>query len=381
MPGRKNTLWLSLLSAVAVGCGPKSTLGPNQAVTVTGRVDGSAGSPLPGAQVGLLEEPDVGQALGEGFAVVVSLGLACLSSDPPSLCSGSRQTSTDSSGDFSFSLLGSQTQGSEGEADTFIVSSQQSAAAGQVGGPSASEQFVINTATLSLPDLRLWEPAVGFEGNASTASVTFDAVPASYGANSQTSVSFSTASGALVWSQPAHSGDSLDARLLEDATGGASVAATTTGSATATSISFSYQSPGTPFSGTAGPAPSRGAACFLQGASGPIALSPCSLTDGDFGTPVQLVTCTGSACNSATLDNWAYVDLGASRAFSLVVVRGTSSSAIVESSTDASTWTALSSNAQAGVFSVASAGTARYIRVRAQSPTASVEGLAEISVW
>ncbi|HUB07023.1 MAG TPA: hypothetical protein VMB50_08480, partial [Myxococcales bacterium] len=144
-----------------------------------------------------------------------------------------------------------------------------------------------------------------------------------------------------------------------------------------------FQSAGVPFSGAAGPAPSRGAACFEEGQSGPVALTPCTLTDGDFGTPVALQSCSGSACGASapTLNNWAYVDLGASRPISLVVVRGTAAGVVVETSADATAWAALTQTAQSRVFSLTASGSARYVRVRSASATGDVTGLAEISVW
>jgi hypothetical protein len=380
----RQTLLTFLIAVALLGaCGPKSTLSPDAGVSVTGRVDDSTGAPQSGASVLLIEEPDLGQVLDGVLAIGTTLGLACLSPQPPSLCTLGHQTTTDATGGFAFSLTGAETQGSVGEADTFDLASSEAAGAGQVSGPSSSEQFVINTSSLALPDLRFWAPSVGFTGTSTTASVTFDALPASYGGAAQTDVSFATASGTLVWAQAAASGDALDARLLEDATGGVSVIATASGSAADTAVTFTYQSAGAAFSGGAGPAPSRGAACFEQGQSGPVAIVPCTLTDGDFGTPVALQTCSGSACgaSSPTLNNWAYVDLGASRTISLVVVRGTVSGVLVETSSDASSWTDLSQNAQSGVFSLPATGSVRYVRVRSSSATGDVRGLAEISVW
>ena len=112
-----------------------------------------------------------------------------------------------------------------------------------------------------------------------------------------------------------------------------------------------------------------------------MALTPCTLTDGDFGTAVTLQSCATSSCSAQTLNNWAYVDLGAARSISLVVVRGSVTGAVVESSLDANAWSAVSATPQSGVFEATGSGMARYVRVRADSATETIAGLTEISVW
>jgi hypothetical protein len=118
-----------------------------------------------------------------------------------------------------------------------------------------------------------------------------------------------------------------------------------------------------------------------------VALNPCPLTDGDFTTPIPAQTepaCpSGSTCDDARANHWAYVDLGSAKTISLVVVRGVSYASVVETSTDATNWTPLPGNAQSATFSVTvpSGPAVRYVRIRAASTRDRISGLSEVSVW
>ena len=120
----------------------------------------------------------------------------------------------------------------------------------------------------------------------------------------------------------------------------------------------------------------------MQGTSGPTALSPCVLTDGALSTaftPLPDPSCSTSTC-TAQANNWAYVELPAATAISLVVVRGTLSTYMVETSSDASAWVSAGISS-GGTQSFTMSATARYVRVRALTPQGHVTGLSEISVW
>lgn len=375
---QRSWIWVLALAMLTVGC-TKSTLGANERVTVTGTAVRPDGGPLSGSQAVLVKQPDVGEVVTGVFEVGASLGLACLSSQPPSLCSTAHTVTTDTNGHFSFSLTGSETQGSVGDADTFLLATRDTPSSGQTSGASVTEQFIINTPTLALPNLKLWEPRVAFSGNVTSVSVSFDAAPS--GSSVPTGVTFTDGQNALVWTQSAQSGEAIDARLLEDAQGGLVATTGSTGQASQTSVTFDNQSGEVAFTGTAGPAPSRGAACYEQGASGAVQVNPCTLTDGDFASAIAPQSCTGQSCASTPLNGWAYVDLGAPKSFSLIVVRGPFAACVVDTSNDATQWTTLLANGQSGVFSVSSSGTARYVRVRAAAASDQITGLAEISVW
>jgi hypothetical protein len=379
----KQTLSAFLAAAVFASC-TASNLSANENVSVTGTANRPDGTPFVGATTVLVKEPDLGEAIAGIFTIALTIGLACLSATPPTICAQARTSVTDANGAFSFSMKGSDTQGSVGEASTFALATKDTPAAGQVTGASTTEQFIINVPNLPLPELKLWEPSIAFSATPSSANVTFGSVDSSYGSGATTGVTFAEADGTLVWLQAASSGQSIDARLLEDAKGNVVATANANSQAPQTSVAFYYQSAAVAFAGTAGAPPSRGAACFADATSGPVALTPCPLTDGNLGvamTPQSEPSCSSNCPTAAPANNWAYVDLGSAKSISLVVVRGVYASCVVETSADAMTWAALPGGPNSGIFSVTASGTARYVRVRAASASDRVTGLAEISVW
>lgn len=367
-------LWLLL-----AGCS-SSQLDSNTAVTISGTGRTPGGGPLSGAQVVFFKQLDVGEVLTASLQLTASLGTVCLLRPTDPGCSTVRTTTTDAQGAFSFSVKGSDTQGSLGQASTIHLSLADPAQAGEAFGATTTESFQVQVPNLQLNDLRIWHPTTALTILGGNVALTFDAFP--YG-TATTGVTFQSDKGVPVWSQSAASGAAIDARLLEDTQGLVMVTAQTKEPlASGGEATLYYRSGQRSYSPSASAPPSRSAGCFLHSPAGPAALSPCALTDGDFSTafkPIAEPACSSGSCN-AQADNWAYVELPAARAISLIVVRGGSSPYLVETSGDAAAWTS-SGISSGGAQSFTVSTSARYVRVRALTPQARIDGLTEISVW
>lgn len=373
---RSSCLWLLALASCT-----SSKLDSNATVTISGTGRAQAGAPLAAAPVVFFKQLDVGEVLTGGLLLTSSLGTVCLARPSESICSGVRTTTTDAQGAFSFSVKGSDTKGSLGSASTIDVSVSDSAQAGESAGATTTEEFKVQVPDLKLNDLRIWHPTTAFATAGANVSLTFDAFP--YGSAS-TRVAFQTDKGAPVWSQVVTSGEAVDARLLEDTQGTVMVTAQTKEPlASGGEATFYFRSGQRTYPPGPSVPPSRGAGCFVHSPSGPAALSPCALTDGELGTsftPLTEPPCSSGSVCDAQANNWAYVALPAVTAISLVVVRGVSSSYLVETSSDAVAWASVGISG-GGAQSFAVSGMARYVRVRAQNPQSRVTGLTEISVF
>jgi hypothetical protein len=373
---RPSWLWLLVLASCT-----SSKLDPNANVTISGAARAQGGAPLSGASVVFYKQLDVGEVLAAALELTASLGTVCLLNPSATGCAGVRTATTDAQGTFSFSLKGSDTQGSLGTASTIDVSVADTAQAGESAGATTTEQFQDQVPNLKLNDLRIWHPSTAFASMGSNVSLTYDSFP--YG-SATVGITFQSNQGVPVWSQNATSGASIDARLLEDTQGMVMATAQTKESlASGGDAVFFYHSGQRAYPTSSTAPPSRGMGCFVQSTSGSMALSPCVLTDGDLGTaftPLSEPACSsGTTCN-AQANNWAYVALPAAAAISLVVVRGPLSSYLVEYSSDATTWVSAGIS-NGGTQSFALSAMARYVRVRASSPQGHVTGLSEISVW
>src|SRR5262249_47376037 len=124
---------------------------------------------------------------------------------------------------------------------------------------------------------------------------------------------------------------------------------------------------------------SRGKDCYVQGPSGPVKQSPCTLTDGDLTTRFQPLTAPacpqGQTCTPPPQNNWVYVDLGAPAALSALVVYDVNfgtASATVEGSMDATTWAPLGLVSSTPYTLVPLSGSARYVRLRLNDPMAQL---------
>jgi hypothetical protein len=371
----------SYLLLLALASCTSSKLDSNATVTISGAARAQGGAPLSGAAVVFYKLLDVGDVLTTALELTSSLGTICLLNPSATGCAGVRTATTDAQGNFSFSLKGSDTQGTLGSASTLDVSVADAVQAGESAGATTTEQFQDQVSNLKLNDLRIWHPSTAFAVTGASVSLTFDSFP--YGM-ATAGVTFQSNKGVPVWSQSAASGAAIDARLLEDTQGTVMVTAQTKEPlASGGDATFYYHSGqrAYPLSSTA--PPSRGSGCFVQGTSGPAALSPCALTDGELRTaftPLPDPTCSGSTGCTAQANNWAYVELPTAVAISLVVVRGTLAAYLVETSSDAAAWVSAGISS-GGAQSFAVSATARYVRVRAVTPQGRVTGLAEISVW
>ena len=352
-------------SVLLAACGiQQSGLDANTTVTIAGKVVAD-GKPLAATKVVLLKELDLGEVVGGLFVTTASLGLACLSDHPPALCSNNAHlATTDLTGAFSFSVKGGQTQGSLGTASTMEVMAHVPARASEVAGAASMAEFQVQTATLALPDLRIWQPDLSWSAGDRPA---WSPVP---GTGSATySVEFYDLHGGQWWVTGAmKSGDRVDGHVLENLDGTFDVAARTRGTANGTTVDNTYISGSVPFRGDAGAPPSRGAGCAPVTSNARLAFARCPLTSGSVASNSQLaVGATG-----------VVIDLGQQRTISLVVLRGCSGQCKLAVSSDLNTWTDVGSvTGTYTTLSVAPNAPRRFVRVS----TSDVASLRQVSVW
>lgn len=381
---------ITLLAAPLAGC-TMSQVDPDADVAISGRVMQADGTALPNARVALLREPDPGELIGAA-TVVATLGLVCLTDQPPPICTGLRSTDSDRDGRYTFRLKGRDTRGSIGNASNMHLSVRGPATAGEVEGPASTEIFRVQTEELEILPLRLWSPRLTLSTSAGSIAAAMDPFPAAgYGELETIEASFETGRGP-VWQQEDFLGPGavLDTRLLEDVSGTLVVTARAHDVASGTTVDFRFRTDRIPYAAAAGAPPSRGAAVFGHGPGGPTPLPSGALTDGDLWAafaPLPEPSCSpdarGQGCEEARANNWIYVDLGTERPVSLIVVRGACWSCAVDVSSDASTWIVVGP-ARTGTHFVsvpASTPSARYVRVRGATSHDRVLGLTEVSVW
>jgi hypothetical protein len=360
-------LAVGVLFVLAAACGvQQSGLDPNASVTISGKALGADGKPLANTKVVLIKELDLGEFVGGLFITAASLGLACIADHPPALCSQNAHTATtDSGGAYSFSVKGRDTQGSFGVASTIEVITRSPAAS---NGPNALMEFNVQTSSLSLPDLRLWDPPISWS---SQDRPTWQPLPDAYGSSPAYSVELYDLRENQWWvAASARSGDKLDSRILEDLNGNFDVAARAHGTANGTTVDYTYISGSQHVRGHAGAPPSRGAPCALVTSSGVGAFdSSCWLTKGTLG---------GSTAPAGGATG-VVIDLGQDRPLSFVVVKGCSVQCKVALSSDLTSWS------EAGTISgpyatapITLNRSARYVRI---SGASSGFGLRQVSVW
>lgn len=362
----------AVIAAVVVlsACGvQQSGIDPNATVTISGKVLSADGFPLASTKVVLVKELDLGESVGGLFVTAVTLGLACLADHPPALCANNAHiATTDGNGSYSFSVKASDTTGSLGLASTMEVMARGAATGMQISGPASLAEFNVQTTSLALSDLRLWRPnmSFGFDGGAA-----WTPLPGSYGSSPAYSVELYDLHGNQWWViAPMKSGDRFDSRIPEDIKGAADVAARAHGTASGTTVDFTYASDSLPFHGIAGAPPSRGAPCAAVTSSGAGAFdSSCALTGGTLGNRLPAAFSAASG---------VVIDLGQDRALSLVVVKGCTAQCSVALSSDLTSWS------QAGTLSGAYATapitlnrSARYVRVSGTN----IAELRQVSVW
>jgi hypothetical protein len=330
-------------------------------------VVGADGTALAATKLVLLKELDIGEVVGGLFVTTASLGLACLSDHPPALCADNAHlTTTDSSGGFSFSLKGGQTQGSLGTASTMELMVRAPGRSSDIAAAASMAEFQVQTATLALPDLRIWQPDLSW---AAGDKPSWSSLPGSYGGSPAYSVEFYDLRGGQWWvTGSMKSGEPVDGRVLENLDGTFDVAARASGTANGTTVDYTYISGSVPFRADAGAPPSRGASCAAVMSSGRLVFTRCALTSGFAQSSSQL----GAGATAVI------VDLGQQRAISLIVLRGCSGQCKVAVSADLTAWTDVGSATGAyTTMSVTANRSARFVRVS----TGNVTSLRQLSVW
>ena len=362
-------LALALIVAGAA-CGIQSSgIDPNAGVTITGKAVGADGKPLVARRVVLIKELDLGEVVGGLFITAASLGLACLADHPPALCAkNARITTTESDGSYSFTVKGSDTQGSFGVASTMEVLTRAPAGDGEAAGPTSLAEFNVQATSLTLPDLRIWQPKVGL---AIDGRATWQSVPSTHGNSPTYSVEVNDSRGNQWWA--AHGmrpGDRIDPRVLEDISGTFDVMARTRGAANGTTVDWTYVSGAVAVQGHVGAPPSRRGRCAPLTSNGGVGtFGTCPVTSGATGGPSQLLNAT----------NGLVVDLGSLRSVSFLVLRGCGVPCKMSVSADLETWTEIASVSGAyATTTVTPSRTARYLRVTGSK---DLSGLRQVSAW
>lgn len=374
---------LILLSACS-----QSAVAPDAKVTIGGsfaRSDGTVAKSLP---VSLMREGDVG----EGLAVVTTLGLACKADRRTlSACSHGKDTATDRNGHFQFDLKGSDTQGFLGNAATLELTSVLPRSGEQYDGAAATIRFQVQTTDLTFP-LRFWEPAItaGIDsrgGRITWNSDTLAALPRAIPASSMRyDAIFDAPGGERVWTAPSNGTRSttFDPRVLEDSTGTLAVVGHTQAARVPDTmgrrVDVLLRSGRYAYTGPAGPPQSRGVTCGRQSSSGLVMQSPCGLTDGVFGSAWAAQPAQPHGSSPAAPDTVAIVDIGAAQPLTLLVVRGCDNGCTAALSTDAKQWRTVVNATDSRDFAATIPGrpSARYVRI---ATNRNIDTLREVSVW
>ena len=366
----------------ATGC-HFSHVDPNADITVSGRALDASGKPLANTKVRLFKEADFGEAVIGIVFTLGTLGSVCLLPNAPTVCRRAKTATTDASGQFTFKLKGSDTQGLIGTESTLdLVVSNPGAGAND---PSTTVTFTVKQASVSLPDARLWaaKPAVREGGD--TVHLTWPALPASYGSSPKYAAQlYDPTRQAATWTQNASAGGAdIDARILEDKAAAAAVQVRTelAGASGAGSVHGVYGSAKVAVRPIAGAPPSRGKPCLATTGftsspnSDAVPQAKCTVTDGDL---IGVGNLTGKPNQTVT---GVTVDLQAERPVHLVVVRGFGGMFDLEVSSDGQTFRQVGiGEGSTATVSPAGAPTARYVRVR--SPSGLSQSLmCEVSIW
>lgn len=395
---RVGTAAVLALLVVATGAGCEaSRVDRHASVALHGSVHRPDGSAAGAIQVGLTRVPDPAEILFQGLATVGTFGLACLGKESLPICKTAQRRTTDGNGGYRFAMKGSDVQGMFGEASTFSLAGALPAGRGQIAGPGVSSDFHVQQTDLAMPTFTFWQPshvtATPDGRHRLTVRWSRFEVP---GAGTPSSYLAQFNQGAAqVWSQSVAPGDTVDGRAVEDTGASVGVDATVSrkGSGTTFHTTYATQRVGSGDPGVGAPE-SRGAACVVQGASGPVPLSPCTLTDGQFNASFPTQHCPGTgepsgtpspspSADHCTANSSVYLDLGADKPVGTVFVHGLSAGdVIVDTSDDASHWTtrAQGDPGSYGTLTPPSVTHARYVRLRS-ADAGSIAALTELSVW
>jgi hypothetical protein len=371
------------LSCLSCSTAPPDNAG---AATVTGRLLHHDGTPAADAPVVVEKEPKSGDL----FGIFVSLGLACLSSPPAFAGCRSSHGRTAADGAFSVRLKTHSTQ-----AVYDLVGG------GSSGAAAVQARLKIPGDNQPTPDLELWEPAWSVTGPVPAARANWTPVAGLRASNVDYQLRFDANPARQdltgpVWSFPASDrGVMFDGRVLEDIPVTATVTATLPNhQAPAPLLSLNWTAASLTPPLHPGPPPSRGKPCSGRSASGPaVPLTPCRLTDGDFGQPnfAQLAppcptttsASAASACSQPQVRDLT-VDLGSVRQVSLVVVRGCPFGCTIDVSGGPNAWVPVgqvdrASTSDNGLIKLPLALPARYVRVSSEPGGAGF--VRELSAW
>lgn len=372
-------LALVLAVAMAIACGT-SNVANDADVVVQGTLLYPDGSPAVAVTVGLLKEPGVVDALVELAATVSTVGLICLTQSV-SICKGARKVTTGADGKYSFTMRGNDSKTMLGNPSGFLVS-----AAMPDNGPSVQTRFEITQAMVEVPATTFWQPA-SLEVAADRTNIRYSWTEIANVKKPAYATVISSGE-TEVWQQESGPSGQLDARVAEDVRGQFRAVATATVEGSGTKFTTAHHSQRKDLQAAAGPALSRGETCAVAGQSGPVAVSPCVLTDGNFGGQFPTQHCAPASPTPSPssapcpANTWVSVDLGASRQLSAVLLHGlhAGSEVIVESSSDGSQWTQRGKVKATSYVRLAFApAQARHVRVRAADGT--IYALRELSVW
>ena len=391
---------LSVLAVAALACGcfgPASQVDSNATLTVGGVAERENGGGDGAANIQLIRHPDALQTVVDVVQIVGTAGLACLTGND-SLCHPYAQATTAADGGYTFgSIRGADTQGSIGEALLFTAwlrGPTPSAPATVPAGVNAD--FYIQKTQVTVPLLRLWETAGREDDAGGAASFSWPSLQSSIGsAADDYRLQITNAKGQTIWSAAASASSTqvgIDPRVTQDFAGNWAVWAHRKIPGDGTDFDLTYYSPSTAYASRGHIPASRGKDCWLQGASGPVKQTPCSLTDGDLGSSLQPLPASqcpsGQTCTPPPQNNWVYIDLGVATTVSALVLYdvafGSSPSGTVEGSLDATTWTPLAASISNQRYqSVTLSGTARYVRLRLVDASAQFPafGNSEIAIF
>lgn len=274
---------------------------PPEGVPVTGRVVDAAGRPVAGAVVVMQRDEGWAGALARGLTALFTLGLACFAE----VCTVPYgEGRTDSDGRYTLYLE------KETSDYTFSVARR--------GGPTMHADVAYRGRALRLPDAVYWDPTPRLEITGTRARIRFRSPPSSVGAWRSADAAVTDAKGEsdLLRYHRAESGETFDARLLEDLAVGLRVAVevrTRLGDTTYTSTSSARGRwrPG-----------SRGAACVEYGKGDRALRRPrCALTDGDLLERWDPKVADWNCPNNSPCDRKVDVDLGVPRRLRYLAVR------------------------------------------------------------
>jgi hypothetical protein len=376
-------------ATVVCGCfGPASHVDSNATLTVTGVVQRESGAGDGSAKVQLIRHPDALQAVGDAITIIGTVGLACIAGND-SLCHPYAQATAAADGRYTFGAIrGADTQGSLGEALLYSAWVSGPPPHAPATGPAGvGADFYIQKAEVAIPPLRLWETPGSEDDASGSPSFSWPALESSVGSVADDyRLNIATGKGDTIWSTTTSGSSrqvSIDPRVTQDFSGNWAVRAHRKIAGDDTDFDLTWYSPSAAYASRGRIPLSRGKDCWLQGADGPVKQSPCPLTDGDLATRLQTLPTpqcpAGQPCTPPQQNNWVYVDLGTATTVSALVLYdvalGSSLTAFVEGSLDATSWTPLATPISTHQYQLVTlSGSPRYVRLRLADATSQFPG-------